>query len=302
MIELWIPITILGALLQCLRTALQKHLATGLSTNAATWTRFVFAFPIAIGFVLWLAGVHGLAVPDANPAFLAYVVAGSLSQILATSLLIKAFAFRNFAVATTYSKTEAMQTALFGILILGELIAFGATAGIAVSLAGIMLLSLARSDSGLKEVLTAWTSKPALIGIASGSFFALSAVFVRASALSLDDGEVVMRAALTLASMTVFQAAVLGAWLAWREPGEIAKVFADWQKPALVSVMSVVGSACWFVAMTMQTVAYVRTLGQIELVFTFLLSYFVFRERTSRTELSGIALIIAGLLLLLHFR
>lgn len=302
MLELWIPITILGALLQCLRTALQKHLATGLSTNAATWTRFVFAFPLAIAFVVWLRQVHDLPLPGVNAAFVGYVVAGSVSQILATSLLIKAFAFRNFAVATTYSKTEAMQTALFGILILGELVALGATAGILVSLVGIMLLSLARSDSRLREVLTAWTSKPALIGIASGSFFALSAVLVRASALSLDDGSVVMRAAMTLASMTVFQTVVLGLWLAWREPGEIGKVFSDWQKPALVSLMSVVGSACWFVAMTMQTVAYVRTLGQIELVFTFLISYFVFRERTNRSELMGIALIIAGLVLLLQFR
>jgi drug/metabolite transporter (DMT)-like permease len=59
------------------------------------------------------------------------------------------------------------------------------------------------------------------------------------------------------------------------------------------------GSAGWFTAMTIQNAAYVRALGQIELVFTFAASYFFFRERTSRVELLGIALVIGGILILL---
>jgi len=42
----------------------------------------------------------------------------------------------------------------------------------------------------------------------------------------------------------------------------------------------------------------VRAVGQIELVFTFIASVFFFRERTSRIELLGIALILAAILLL----
>jgi drug/metabolite transporter (DMT)-like permease len=51
--------------------------------------------------------------------------------------------------------------------------------------------------------------------------------------------------------------------------------------------------------MTIQKVAYVRALGQIELVFTFLASYLFFKERLNRFEFFGIALIVAGILFLL---
>ena len=51
--------------------------------------------------------------------------------------------------------------------------------------------------------------------------------------------------------------------------------------------------------MTIQNAAYVRALGQIELVFTFIASTLFFRERTTPIELLGIALVISGILILL---
>ena len=54
--------------------------------------------------------------------------------------------------------------------------------------------------------------------------------------------------------------------------------------------------------MTIQNAAYVRALGQIELVFTFLASALIFRERSNRFEITGIVLVIAGILALLLWR
>jgi drug/metabolite transporter (DMT)-like permease len=54
--------------------------------------------------------------------------------------------------------------------------------------------------------------------------------------------------------------------------------------------------------MTIENAAYVRALGQIELVFTFASSYFLFKEKTGRLEFIGIMLVIGGLLLLLFWR
>ncbi len=54
--------------------------------------------------------------------------------------------------------------------------------------------------------------------------------------------------------------------------------------------------------MTIQNAAYVRALGQIELVFTFASSHFFFREKTSRLEQVGISLVIGGILLLIFAR
>ena len=55
----------------------------------------------------------------------------------------------------------------------------------------------------------------------------------------------------------------------------------------------------WFTAMTIQNVAYVRALGQIELVFTFIASTVFFKEKSTGTEIVGIVLIVVGILLLL---
>ncbi len=52
----------------------------------------------------------------------------------------------------------------------------------------------------------------------------------------------------------------------------------------------------------MQNAAYVRALGQIELVFTFAASVFFFREKTNRIEVVGIALVVAGILVLILVR
>ena len=84
-----------------------------------------------------------------------------------------------------------------------------------------------------------------------------------------------------------------------KEPGQITTVIREWRVAALVGICGVMGSAGWFTAMTIQNAAYVRALGQIELIFTFAITYFYFRERPSTNEIAGIVLIAGGILVLL---
>ena len=84
-----------------------------------------------------------------------------------------------------------------------------------------------------------------------------------------------------------------------REPGQLTAVLKNWRWGGAVGVSGVVASIFWFIAMTMQNAAYVRAVGQIELVFTFIASYFIFKERTNRIELLGIGLIVAGIVIIL---
>ena len=177
MIEIWIPITLAAAFLQNVRSALQKHLSGSLSTSGATFVRFSYGFPLAILYVTGLAVLGGLQVPRPNPAFLGYATMGGLAQIFATALLIRLFAFRNFAVGTTYSKTETVQTALFGIIILGESLSLGAMLGILISLIGVMAISVAKTAPGGRGLLSSLVSGPALIGIASGGFFGVAGAY-----------------------------------------------------------------------------------------------------------------------------
>lgn len=297
--ELWIPISVAAAFFQNLRSALQKHLKTSLGTSGSTFSRFVFALPFA---ALYAAALHfgfGHAVPAPNAVFLVHIVVGGLSQIVATALLIHLFSLRNFAVGTAWSKTEPVQTAIFGLIVLGDAVSLAGAAAIAVSLCGVVTLSVARTRLTLGAVFRQLTGRPALVGMASGAGFGISAVSYRAASLSLGADGFLMPAACTLVSVLLFQSLAMALWLAWREPGRVGAVLAAWRVTGLVGIAGALTSVGWFTAMTLQNAAYVRAVGQVELVFTFLASTVFFRERSSGTEIAGIVLIVAGILLLL---
>jgi drug/metabolite transporter (DMT)-like permease len=285
--EAWIPITIAAAFLQNLRTALQKHLKARLSTAGATFSRFCFAVPLAFAYGAGVLLVEDSALPPGNPEFFVFCLIGSAAQILATALLVALFSYRNFAAGTSYSKTETVQTALFGAVVLGETLSGGALAGILVSLFGVILVSLARSQITARHLLTDLTARPALMGLASGALFGIAAVSYRAAALSLADGSVWLRAACTLASVIVLQTVMMSLYLVLREPGQLTAVLRSWRVTIWVSVTGLLGSICWFTAMTMQNAAYVRALGQIELVFTFMATTLIFREELRHAEVLG---------------
>jgi drug/metabolite transporter (DMT)-like permease len=298
-VELWIPITIGAAFFQNLRSALQKHLKGRLSNTGATFARFAYAAPLALLYAAALAALSEEDLPSPNQAFVAYAVVGGLAQITATALLLYSFSFRNFAVGTTYSKTETVQTAIFGIVILGDPLGIGAALAIVISLIGVMAISVARTRMSLLGLLRSLVEKPALIGIASGAFFGLSAISYRGASLALGEHGFLLRAAYTLACVTVFQTLVMALYMRLREPGQVSAVFRAWRVAAWAGISGMIASAGWFTAMTIQNAAYVRALGQIELVFTFAAAVFFFHERPNRTEVIGIVLVIGGILLLL---
>ena len=274
--DAWIPITLAAAFFQNLRSAVQRHLKGQLSNTGATFSRFAYAAPLALLYVTVLGALFGNELPRPNATFVLYAVVGGLAQITATALLLYSFSFRNFAVGTTYSKTETVQTAIFGILILGDPLGLGAVLAIVISLLGVMAISLA-----------------------STRMIARSTAGLSSASLSLGDQNFLIRAAYTLACVTVFQTLVMALYMRAREPGQISAVFRSWRVSVWAGVTGMIASAGWFTAMTIQNAAYVRALGQIELVFTFAAAVFFFHERPNRTEVIGILLVIGGILLLL---
>ncbi len=302
MTSLWIPLTIAAAFCQNLRTVLQKHLRARLSTNGATFSRYAFGSPLIVLYVIGLNSLAGLPWPQPNLAFIGWVVTGAVTQIVATSCLIHLFTFRNFAVGVAYSKTEVVQAAIFGLVFLGDRVTLWGATAIAIGTLGVMLISLVGTGRVLRELLLGWTGRPALIGIASGALFGIAAVAFRAAALSLGEPGFVMPAGYTLLWGNLLQTSLLSAYLYAREREQFAKFFAAWRISALTGLIGVVASAFWFMAMTIQLAAYVRTLGLIELVFTFLASWFFFKERPKITELVGIALLLLGIAMMLTLR
>ena len=297
--ELWIPITIFAAFAQNLRFMLQKHLkATRLTTGGATFSRFVFAAPLALLLVWVLIGSGLRDWPGVSARFFAFAAIGGLAQISATMLVVALFAERNFTVGITLKKTETMQTAILSLIVLGEVVSAWGLIAIAVGLAGVVLLS----DPPKGEQPLKWKArlfnKASGYGLASGALFGVSATGYRGASLALDSGDFLIRAAVTLAIVTLFQSLVMALWLRMREVRQLTAVMRSWRVTALVGLTGVLGSFGWFMAFTLQNAAYVKALGQIELVFTFLASWLVFKEKSSAREISGIALVVASILVL----
>ncbi len=287
----WIPITIVAALSQTVRNALQRSLKGRLSTNGAAFTRFVFGLPFACAYLaaLLAAGVGALPRPDS--VFWGWLAAAGLSQIAATSLLIHVMAARNFATAVAYAKTEVAQAAAFEIVFLGATVKWLGAAGVVLATVSVMLMSVSRSAHPVRALLVGWMESNALLGLLAGGLFGVSAVGFRAASVSLHHPSPFMAAAFTLVMSTALQTMVMGGYLALRERGELRRVAAAALEGALVGAMSSLGSAGWFTAFTLQIAAYVRTLGLVELPATLLISLYAFRERPSRAEILGLALL-----------
>jgi drug/metabolite transporter (DMT)-like permease len=295
---LWIPVTIWAAFAQTLRNAAQRRLTAELGTLGATLVRFLYGLPFAL---LWLWAVlafTGDAPPRPGLAFFAWVALGGLSQIAATALLLRTMQERNFALGVAYSKTEVVQVALFAFVALGDRVSLAALVAIACATVGVLLLSPADKERPLRALLSGWTGRPALLGLASGTAFALAAVGYRGAALAFNDVPYLTAAAATLAVALALQTVVLGGWLLARAPATVAGVFREWRPSLFAGFMGAAASAGWFTAFAIEPAANVRTLGLVELIFSYVVSLKLFRERLSRLELSGIALIALGIVII----
>lgn len=298
---IWIPISILGALMQAVRTAAQKDLNQRLSTIVTTYVRSIYGMPFLLAYLWAVKAGTGEAWPALNASFVLNSIGASLAQVAATVFLIQLFTLRNFVVGTTLTKTDVMLTALIGVPLFSEVITGSGWVAIALTVAGVIMITIARAGRFL--VSDGASSLPGLrstvIGLASGLGFCLSYLFLREASLSLESGGFLMRAACTVIAVTGFQVVALGLWLVVREPKGLIAMLPDWRLCSFIGFTSALGSICWFTAMTIENASYVKAVGQVETIFTLLISHLYFREKLNRPEFVGIAVIVAGVLIFL---
>ncbi|MBV1867379.1 MAG: DMT family transporter [Marinosulfonomonas sp.] len=299
--QVWIVLTVAAAIAQTVRFMLQKHLkSTQLSTAGATFARFVYSAPLVVVLVLIYAKISGQALPEMPARFWTLVLSGGLAQILATMCVVAIFAERSFAIGITFKKTEVVQTAIVGFLILGETLSLYGSLAILLGFVAVLILSDPPGGSDqpfLKRIM----NKSAGLGLLSGVFFAVSAVGYRGASLSLGSGDVAMRAAFTLAVVTTCQTAGMGLWFALTDRPQLVLVARAWKIAGLVGISSMIGSLLWFAAFTIQQAAYVSALGQVELIFSIAASALFFREKITAREYLGIGVLLISVLLLVLF-
>ncbi|CUJ88348.1 phosphonate utilization associated putative membrane protein [Ruegeria denitrificans] len=295
--SLWIPVTIAAASFQTVRFMLQKSLSTvKLTAAGATFARFAYSMPLAVLGLVVALQVTGFSLPPLTGLFWVYAVIGGTSQILATICVVALFKQRNFAVGITFKKTEVIQTAIVGFLVLGDRISYGGLVAILLGLMAVLLLSKS------PEVEGAWwkhlTNRASRLGLGSGVLFAFSAVSYRGASLELGDIDAWFRALITLAVVVTFQFLSMALWLLWRDRAELLAVWQTRQTGVFVGLTSLGGSFCWFFAFTLQNAAYVKALGQVELLLSLFASILFFRETITRREIAGMTLLGASILAL----
>lgn len=295
---LWVPITLFAALAQTVRNTAQRSLTQQLGTLPATLVRFLYGLPFAAVFLLllYVLPAQPPALPHFSAAYLAWITLGAVFQVAATAALLLAMKERNFAVAVTLSKTEILQVALFGAVFLHELPTALALAAMVIATVGVLLLSL--PPRGQLLSLQAWFSKSALYGLACGACFAIAVIGFRGGALALQAQTPWLSGAWGVLVAQTLQSIVLGAWVAFKTPQGIRPIFRAWRVSLLAGSMGAAASLAWFTAYAMQSAAAVRTLGMVEVVFSYLVSRRMLSEQFNRAELLGMALMVLGLVLI----
>jgi len=296
---IWIPITLFAVVMQTVRTAGQKQLTAHLDPIAVTLVRFLFGLPFAAVYLACVAAWSDASLPPLNGTFVVYTALGGVAQIIATVLLIHLFSLRNFAVGTTYARTEAFLTAFIGALFFDEWISIQGWVAIVISVAGVVVLTIARSHVDSGSVLGRLWNRAAAIGLASGLGFALASLSIRKASLSFGIDDFLLSAGMTLVLMVILQTFIMVVYVAVRSPTQFAIIARQWRVSLFVGLTSALGSIGWFTAMTVERAAYVKALGQVEFLFALVISTLFFRERTTRVELMGMTLVAGGVVILL---
>jgi drug/metabolite transporter (DMT)-like permease len=289
---LWAVFTVIAALGQTARNAMQRALTRTVGTVGATLVRFLFGLPFGFLFLAGVAYWLGQPLPHPNSAFLAWVTLGAVSQIAATALMLLAMNERSFVITIAYIKTEPVLVAVFGFVFLGDRLTAQTAAAIIIATAGVMMMSWAKGAA-------AASIRPLLFGIGAAALFGISAVGFRGAILSLDERSFVMAATFCLAVSLMIQTTLLCVYLVLFDRKSLHAIFREWKRSLFAGFMGAAASQFWFLALALTTAANVRTLALIEVLFAQFVSRGLFDQKSTPREVIGIVLVVAGIAFLL---
>jgi drug/metabolite transporter (DMT)-like permease len=289
---LWAVFTLVAAAAQTVRNAAQRELTGTLGTVGATHVRFLFGFPFAAVFLGGVMLALGRGLPSLPLVYWPWILFGAATQIAATAMMLAAMGERSFVVTIAYIKTEPVQVALFGLLLLGDKVTPLMAVAIVIATAGVVVMSL-------KPSAAMGRLRPTLLGLVSGATFGLSAIGYRGAILSLGDPSFVLAATCTLTIGLAVQAGMLTLYLWLRDRSVLVAIFRAWRPSLFAGFMGALASQFWFLAFALASAASVRTLALVEVLFAQAISRFAFGQPTSAREALGIVLIVAGVALLI---
>ena len=198
---------------------------------------------------------------------------------------------QNFAVGAGLAKSEALVAAILGVLFFGTQLTLLGWLGVVIGGIAIMLLS---AKQGFKQL----SIKTVLLGLACGSAFALTSLWVREASLQLD-APFPHGAGWVLLAVISLQTLLLVGYLLVYDKLTLTDLFKRPKLTLLISITSCIGSIGWFTAMSLQAVPYVKTLGQIEVFFMMLIASFWLKQKVKVNDMLGLLLIAVAAILVM---
>ena len=279
----WILFTLGAVVMQTVRNALQSKLSGAVNTSGVTLSRFILAPPIALVYLLILYSSSASQVPEFSGSFITVIFCASLLQIAATSLMVILFKQKNFAIGAGLAKSEALVAGVVGMLFFGSYLTPLGWAGIVIGAIAVFVLSSGNRLHGISV-------KTMVIGLACGTCFALTSLLVREASHMLNVQHTVAAAWVLLWVLCV-QTISLSGYIALTKPFVFRQLTNAKKQVLAISTVSCLGSICWFTAMALQHVALVKTLGQLEVLLTLLLSHYWLKNAVTKREIVGLLLI-----------
>jgi drug/metabolite transporter (DMT)-like permease len=302
---LWIFVAIFAAALQTFRSAFQKRMIPDIGKFGATYIRFIYALPFTfLIFIFWFFILKN-EIPKLNNLAIFYCFIGALCQVLFTLLLMIIFSYRNFAAGIAFSKTEVLFAALIEIFILNIVFLPIINFGIILGVFAVIFLSVAKETTNINDVLVkiskSFFTFSTLFGVLTGLILAGSTVGYRMAIINVEGH--ILDATIYLSILAVFiQSIMMGIWLYYYKRNELRLVFKFWKKSLPAGICGSGATAGWFLAFALATAAEVRAVGQIELIFSIIISIIFFKEKVQRTETFGICMLIISILLVIYAR
>ena len=303
--HLWILAAVIAASLQTIRSAYQKKMIPQLGEFGATYIRFIYALPFTLLiFIFWFYFLNN-AIPELSHKSIIFCLIGAFCQVAFTLSLMIVFSFRNFAAGIAFSKTEVLFAALVEMFILNIYFLPVVNFGIFLGVFAVVFLSIAKQNSSIsdvfKKIYTSLFSIGTLLGVITGMILAGSTIGYRLAIISIDSP--ILDATIYLSAIAIVaQTFFVGLWLILYKKEQLYAVIKFW-RPSLPAGISGSGAtAGWFIAFALASVAEVRAVGQIELIFSILVSILIFREKINKTEVIGIMLLATSILIVIFAR
>jgi drug/metabolite transporter (DMT)-like permease len=286
----WVLATLIAAAAQTARNATQTGLSHAIGTLGATQVRFLFGLPFAVLFLGLIAGFTGEAVPALTLRSLGFTAMGAVAQIAATAVMLLVMQRQGFGLSTALLKTEPVIVALIGWAVLGDHLTPMKMLAIVIAVIGVLVMS------GIK----AGGFAAMAMGLLAGGLFGLSAIGFRGGILHLETGGFLIRAGTVLVLALALQTAMLMVWMAVFQRDAIADSFRVWRTSLLAGFLGAFASQFWFIGFALTTAANVRTLALIEVLMAQGMAVLVMGQQTSGRQWLGIAVLLAGVALLLQ--